>query len=141
MLLPCQLTSLSIFCSWLPWPIFHVFTSFGLYWPTFLLCQPISFLVFPRPIYFFFTSFTPMGFLLDLLNFFSPITTSLPLITFWAYWPLSRPIEFTSSFNGLPRPIYLFFASFYSHGHTTSFFGLPRPIYFFFTSFLFLWAC
>ena len=43
-LLPCQPTSSSIFYSGLPWPIFHVFTSFGLCWPTFLLCQLISLL-------------------------------------------------------------------------------------------------
>ena len=43
----------------------------------------------PRPIYFFFTFFTPMSFLLDSLDFLGPITTSLPLITFRAYWPLS----------------------------------------------------
>ena len=30
MFLPCQPTSSSILCSRLPWPIFHVFTSFGL---------------------------------------------------------------------------------------------------------------
>ena len=39
---------------------FHIFTSFGLYWPTFLLCQPISFLEFPRSIYFLFSSLTPI---------------------------------------------------------------------------------
>ena len=89
MLLSCQLT-------------FHIFTSFGLYWPTFLLCQPISFTRLPRSIYFFFTSFTPMGFLLDPLGFLGPITTSLPLITFRAYWLLSQPNEFTNSFPRLP---------------------------------------
>ena len=99
-----------------------------------------SFLELPRPVYFLFTSFTPMGFLLNSLGFFGPITISLILITFWAYWPLSRPIEFTNSFPGLPRPIYFFFTSFYSHGLTTSLFGLPQPIYLFFPSFLFLWA-
>ena len=41
MLLPCQ-------------PTFHIFTSFGPYWPTFLLCWPILFFGFSRPIYFFF---------------------------------------------------------------------------------------
>lgn len=76
----------------------------------------ISFLGLPRPIYFFFTSFTLMGFLLDPLGFLSPITASLPLITFRAYWPLSQPNEFTDSFLELPWPIYLFFTSFYSCG-------------------------
>ena len=31
------------------WPTFHIFPTFGLYWPTFLLCQPISFLELPCP--------------------------------------------------------------------------------------------
>ena len=82
MLLLCQPTSLSIFCSRLPWPISHIFTSFELYWPTFLLCQPISFLGLLQPIYFFFTSFTLMGFLLDPLSFLGSITTPLSLIYF-----------------------------------------------------------
>ena len=60
-------------------------------------------------------------------------TTSLPLITFWAYWPLCQPYEFTNSFLELPRPIYFFFTS-YFHGFTTSFIGLPRPICFFFAT-------
>ena len=72
-------------------------------------------------------------------GFFGLITISLLLITFQAYWPLSRPIEF-NSFLRLPQPIYFFFTSFYSHGLTTSLFGLPQPIYLFFPSFLFLWA-
>ena len=101
----------------------------------------ISFLGLPWPVYFFFTSFTPMGFLLDPLSFISQITTWLSLISSWAYWPLGRPIEFTNSFPGLPQPIYLFLTSFYTHGLTTSFFGLPQPVYFFFTSILLLWAC
>ena len=75
-----------------------------------------SFLELPRPVYFLFTSFTPMGFLLNSLGFFGPITISLILITFWAYWPLSRPIEFTNLFLGLPRSIYFFFTSFCSCG-------------------------
>ena len=54
--------------------------------PTHLI---ISFLRLPWPIYFFYTSFTLMGFLLDPLGFLGPITTSLPLITFWAYCPLN----------------------------------------------------
>ena len=48
------------------------------------------------------------GLLLYPLGFLGLITTYLPLITFWAYWPLGRPIEFTNSFPGLPWPIYLF---------------------------------
>ena len=78
-----------------------------------------------------------MGFLLNSLGFFGPITTSLPLITFWAYWPLSQTIEFTNSFPRLPQPIYFLFTSYYSHRLIISFFRLPRPIYFFFTSFYF----
>ena len=49
----------------------------------------ISFIRFPRPIYFFFISFNLMDFLLDLLGFLGLITTSLPLIIFRVYWPLS----------------------------------------------------
>ena len=71
----------------------------------------ISFLGFPQPVYFLITSFTLMGLLLDPLGFLSPITTSLPLITSWDYWPLGRPIEFTNSFPELPCPIYLFLFS------------------------------
>ena len=84
-----------------------------------------SFLEIPRPIYSFFTSFTPMGFLLNSLGFLSPITTSLPLITFRAYWPLSQSNEFTNSFSRLPQPIHFLFTSYYSHGLTTSFIRLP----------------
>ena len=50
-----------------------------------------------------------MGFLLNLLGFLDPITTSLPLITFQACWPLSQPNEFSDSFPKLPRPIYFLF--------------------------------
>ena len=73
----------------------------------------ISFLGLHWPVYFLFTSFIPMGFLLDPLGFLDQITTSLSLITFRVYWPLSRPIEFTNSFPGLHWPIYLFFTSFF----------------------------
>jgi len=45
----------------------------------------ISFLELPHPIYFFFTSFILVGFLIDPLGFLGPITTSLPLLTFRAY--------------------------------------------------------
>ena len=76
-----------------------------------------------------------MDFLLNHLVFLGPITTSLPLITFRAYWPLSQPNEFTNSFLELPRPIYFLITSYCSHGFTTSFIGLPCPIYFLFTSF------
>ena len=69
---------------------------------------------------------------LDPFDFLGPITTYLPFITFWAYWPLGWPIEFTNLVLGLPRPIYLFF---YSHRITTLFIRLPRPIYSFFISF------
>ena len=71
------------------------------------------------PSYFFFTSFTPMGFLLDSLDFLGPIITSLPLMTFWVYWSLSQLTEFTNLFFGLPRPFYFLFTSYYSHGLTT----------------------
>ena len=93
------------------------------------------FLGLPQPIYFIFTSFTLMGFLVDPLGFLSPITTSLHFITFWAYWPLSQPNEFINSFLGLPQPIYFLFTFYYSHRLITSFFGLHWPIYSFFTSF------
>ena len=94
-----------------------------------------SFLGLSRAIYFFFTSFTPMDFLLVSLGFLSPITTSLHFVTISAYWLLSQPIDFTNSFPELPRAIYFLFTSYYSHGLTTSFFGLSRPIYLFFTFF------
>ena len=93
------------------------------------------FLGLPQPICSFFTSFTHMGFLLNSLGFLGSITSSLPLITFRPYWPLSQPIGFTNSFPGLPWSIYFLFTSYYFHGFTTSFIGLPRSIYFFFTSF------
>ena len=73
------------------------------------------------------------GLLLNPLGFLCPITTSLALITFWAYWPLCQPNESTNSFLGLPRLIYFFFTSYYFHGFTTSLLGLPQPIYFLFT--------
>ena len=56
-----------------------------------------------------------------------PITTSLLLITFQAYWPLSQPNEFINSFLGLPWPIYFFFTSYCSHEFTTSLLGFSRP--------------
>ena len=43
-------------------PISYIISSFGLYWPAFLLGQPISFLELSRPIFFFLISFTPMSF-------------------------------------------------------------------------------
>ena len=63
-----------------------------------------SFLEFPWPVYFFFPSFTLMSFLLDSMSFLDPITISLSLITFWAYWPLSQPIEFINLFPELLDP-------------------------------------
>ena len=60
MFLPCQPISLSIFCLRLSRPTFHIFTSFGICWPTFLLCQPIS--------------------LLHYSSFLGPFTSSLPLL-------------------------------------------------------------
>ena len=46
----------------------------------------------------------PWGFFLNPLGFLDPITTSLPLITFRGYWPLSQPNEFTNSFPGFLDP-------------------------------------
>ena len=43
-------------------------------------------------------------FLLNLLGFLSPTNTSLPHITFRAYWPLNQPYKFTNSYLGLPGP-------------------------------------
>ena len=97
-----------------------------------------SFLGLPRAIYFFFISFTPMGFLLVSLGFLGLITTSLHFVTIWAYWLLSQPIDFTNSFPKLPWAIYFLFTFYYSYGLTTSFFGLSWPIYLFFTFFLIL---
>ena len=93
-----------------------------------------SFLGLPRAIYFFFISFTPMGFLLVSLGFLGLIITSLHFVTIWAYWLLSQPIDFTNSFPELPRAIYFLFTSYYSHGLCTSYLGLLRPISLFFTS-------
>ena len=53
----------------------------------------------PWPIYFFFTYFTSIGFLLNPLGFLDLITTFLPLTTLRAYWPLSQSNEFTNSFT------------------------------------------
>ena len=75
--------------------------------------------------------------LLNPLGFLGPITASWSLITFWAYWPLCQPYEFTNSFFKLPWPIYFFFTSYYSHGFTTSFLRVPRPICFFFATYYF----
>ena len=81
-----------------------------------------------------------MGFLPNPLGFLGSITTSLLLITTWAYWLLGQPIEFTNSFPRLLWPIYLS-TSYYSHGLTTLFLGLPRPTYSLFTSFYSCRAC
>ena len=74
-------------------------------------------------------------FLLNPLGFLGSTTTSLPIITLWAYWPLSQPNGFTNSFLGLPRSIYFFFTSYFSHRFTTSLLGVSQPIYFIFTSY------
>ena len=50
---------------------------------------------------FFFYIFYSHKLLLNPLNFLDPIITSLPLITFWAYWLLSQPNEFTNSLDFL----------------------------------------
>ena len=91
--------------------ISYIIPSFGLYYPTFLLGQPISclglprpisFFGHPRPISFFLNSFTPMGFfLLNPLGFPGIVTTSLP---FGLIGLCANPI-FTISFLGLPRSI------------------------------------
>ena len=81
--------------------------------------------------------------LLNPLDFLGPITTSLPLITFQAYWLLSQPNEFINSFLELPwpiyflftSPIYFLFTSYCSYGFTTSFLKLSWLICFFFTSY------
>ena len=90
----------------------------------------ISFLGLPQPIYFFFTSFILLGFLLDLLGFLGLITTSLPLITSWVYWPFSLSNKFTNSFPKLLWLIYFPFTSYYSYGrklHSLGFFGPFTP--------------
>ena len=143
-----------------------ILSSFGLYWLTFLLDEPtfhiitsfklllghvLAMLAHPIPwaslAYFISWAFSAHFFflyvfyfyelLLNPLGFPDPITTSLPLIIFRAYWPLCQHFEFTNSFLGLPRPIYFFFTSYYSHVFTTSFLGLPWPICFFFVTFFF----
>ena len=38
------------------------------------------------------------------MSFLDPITISLSLITFWAYWPLSQTIEFINLFPELLDP-------------------------------------
>ena len=97
-----------------------------------------SFLGFPRPIYFFFTSFTPIGFLLDSSGFLGPITTSLPLLGFVGQHsccasPFHHIIPRASSTHLLL--LYLF----YSHRLFTRFFGLPWPNCHIFTSFGLCW--
>ena len=87
------------------------FSLFYLSWDLLanILAVPTHFITLffglPRPIYYLFTYFTLMGFLLNLLGFLSPITTYLLLITTWAYWLLGQPIEFPNSFPRLPQPI------------------------------------
>ena len=103
-----------------------------------------SFLGLSQPVYFLLTSFTFMGFLLDYLDFPCPITISLPFITFWAYWTLSRPIEFTNSFLELPHPSYFFFTSFFFFfpiGLLLHPLGFSSPFTYSLSLFLFLWAC
>ena len=69
----CQPTSSSIFCSRLPWPTFHIFTSFRLCWPTFLLCQPNSLLHFP--------------------SFPVPFTSSLPIFILMSFPAINPTIS------------------------------------------------
>ena len=107
MFLSCLLTSSLIFYLGLPWLAFYIFTSIGLCWPTFLLCA--------SPFHYFIPSVSLTRLLLLYLfyshglfaRFFGLsrlITTSLPIITLRAYWPLSQSIEFTNSSPRLPRP-------------------------------------
>ena len=146
-----------------------ILSSFGLYWLTFLLGEPtfhiitsfklllghvLAMLAHPIPWaslayfiswafsahFFFLYLFYSYELLLNPLGFLDPITTSLPLIIFRVYWPLCQHFEFTNSFLGLPRPIYFFFTSYYSHVFTTSFLGLPWPICFFFVTFFFFFC-
>ena len=74
-----------------------------------ILAVPTHFIMLffglPQPIYYLFTSFALMGFLLNLLGFLDLITTYILLITTWAYWLLDQSIEFTNSFPRLPWPI------------------------------------
>ena len=96
------------------------------------------FLGFPRPIYFFFTSFYSHGLVAELLGppFPALLLYLYLLLLLWAYWPLfmsCQPILPLYSL-GFLSPIYFFFTSFYSFGLTTSFLGHHQPIYFFFTS-------
>ena len=96
------------------------------------------FLGFPRPIYFFFTSFYSHGLVAELLGppFQALLLYLYLLLLLWAYWPLfmsCQPILPLYSL-GFLGPIYFFFTSFYTFGLTTSFLGHHQPIYFFFTS-------
>ena len=81
------------------------------------------------------------GFLLNPLGFSGPITASLPLITFHAYWPSCQPYEFTNSFLGLPQLIYFFSTSYYFHGFTTFILGAFSAHLLLLGHLLFLWAC
>ena len=92
-------------------PHLYLFWAWLAYIPVILAHFTTSFLGLSLPIYLFSTFFTFMGFLLDSLGFLGLITTSLPPIIIWAYWPLS-PIEFTNSFPKLPWPICFFFLLF-----------------------------
>ena len=84
MFLSCQRTSSSIFYSGFPWLTFYIFTSIGLCWLTFLLCQPIS--------------------LLHSSGFLGPFTSSLPLLVNGLF----------ARFFGLPQPNYHIFTCYYS---------------------------
>ena len=118
-------------------PTFHIFTSFGLYWATFLLCHAAHFIHRASSAHLLLYFFYFHGFLLNPLGFLSPIIISLPLITFQAYWPLCQPYEFTNSFLEFSRSIYFFFTSYYSHGFTISFLRLSWSIFFFFATYYF----
>ena len=125
-----------------------------------------SFFGLSCPIYFFFTSFTLMCFLLDSSGFLGPITTSLPLLGFVsqhsccaspfhyfipqassAYLLLLisfTPMGFLLNFLGFlglittSLPLLSFVGQhFYSHGRFARFFGFPWPNYHIFTSYYF----
>ena len=132
----CQPIPPSIFCSGLPRPTFHIFTSIGLVGQHSCHVSPLyhfipwAFSAHLILLYLFYSH----GFFAKFFGVPQPI---FYIFTSWACWPLIQPIEFTNSFPRLFWPIYFFFTSHYSHGFTTLFIGLPWPIYSFFTSFYF----
>ena len=78
------------------------------------------------------------GFLLNLLGFLDPITTSLSFVLIGLY---ANPMNLLIPFLGFPGPFYFFSISYNSHGFTTSFLGFLGPICFLPSHLLFLWTC